>query len=97
MLHKRLNSYKGKLSPAQISKGINLTHQNAIRLLEDAKILHKENRYPSAAALAILSIEESGKQSILRQLSLVKSDEELNNTWKVLMSKRMCNGYWLIW
>jgi len=94
MSHKRLNSYKGKLSAAQISKGINLARQNAIRFLEDAQILYKEKRYPSATALAILSIEESGKRSILRQLSTVKSDEELHNLWKDYRSHTKKNIQW---
>ncbi len=94
MSHKRLNSYKGRLSPAQISEGINIAHKNAIRLLEDAQILYKENRYPSAAALAILSIEESGKRSILRHLSLFKSDEELRNIWKDYRSHTKKNVQW---
>src|ERR1700733_16072894 len=34
---------------------------NSLRLLEDAKILFKHKRFPSAAALAILSLEEFGK------------------------------------
>jgi AbiV family abortive infection protein len=34
---------------------------NALRLLEDARILRSARRYPSAAALAILSLEELGK------------------------------------
>lgn len=34
---------------------------NAVRLFEDAKILRKARRYPSSAALAILSLEELGK------------------------------------
>ena len=37
MSYKRLNSYKGKLSPAQISEGMNLARRNAIHLLEDAR------------------------------------------------------------
>jgi AbiV family abortive infection protein len=35
--------------------------QNAIRLLEDAQLLRKAQRYPSCAALAVLSLEELGK------------------------------------
>jgi AbiV family abortive infection protein len=35
--------------------------KNAARLLEDARILRKSRRYPSATALAILSLEEVGK------------------------------------
>jgi AbiV family abortive infection protein len=34
---------------------------NAVRLLEDARLLRKARRYPSSAALAILSLEELGK------------------------------------
>jgi AbiV family abortive infection protein len=34
---------------------------NAVRLFDDAKILRKARRYPSSAALAILSLEELGK------------------------------------
>ncbi len=34
---------------------------NAIRLLEDARILRKARRYASCAALAVLSLEELGK------------------------------------
>ncbi len=35
--------------------------ENAVRLLEDARILRKSRKYPSATALAILSLEEIGK------------------------------------
>ena len=38
---------------------------NAVRLLEDARILRKSRRYPSATALAILCLEEIGKFRIL--------------------------------
>ncbi|UCB44126.1 MAG: AbiV family abortive infection protein [Dehalococcoidales bacterium] len=96
MSYKRLNSYKGHLGPAQVSEGMNLARKNAIRLLEDAKILYENNRYPSATALAILSIEESGKTSILRQLSLVKPDEELKNTWKEYRSHTKKNVLWTL-
>jgi len=96
MSHKRLNSYKGRLSSSQISEGMNLAHHNAIRLLEDAQILYEKNRYPSAATLSILSIEESGKKRILRQLSLVSSDEELNNIWKDYRSHVRKNVQWLL-
>ncbi len=45
MSYKRLNSYKGKLNPEQISQGINFARQNSIRLLEDAKILYENASY----------------------------------------------------
>lgn len=38
---------------------------NAIRLLDDARVLRKQRRYASATALAVLSIEEVGKFVII--------------------------------
>ena len=56
--------------------------QNASRLAEDADALLKNDRIPSAAALAILSIEESGKVSILRQMAIAEDDKEWLQLWK---------------
>jgi AbiV family abortive infection protein len=39
---------------------------NARRLFEDAKLLSEHGRYPSAAAIAILSMEEVGKYHVYR-------------------------------
>ena len=35
--------------------------RNACRLLQDAELLRRHRRYPSATALAVLSLEETGK------------------------------------
>ena len=78
MVKKKLDQYRGKLSPVQISEGINAAISNAKRLADDAELLLKERRFPSAASLAVLSIEESGKLSILRQLDVVQNDKHLN-------------------
>lgn len=43
----------------------NALEQNAQRLLDDAELLRKSRRYPSAAALAVLSLEEAGKLALL--------------------------------
>jgi AbiV family abortive infection protein len=40
---------------------MNAAARNAARLVSDAEILLGAKRYPSAAALAVLAIEESGK------------------------------------
>ena len=61
-----LAEYSGKLSPKQIADGMNAANANAKRLMNDAKILLEKGSIPSAAALAILSIEETGKLSLLR-------------------------------
>lgn len=82
MAKQKLDQYYGKLTPAQIAVGINAARINARRLAEDAKTLFEAKRLPSAASLAILSIEESGKSTIIRQLAIAESEEEIRNCWK---------------
>lgn len=81
-LNKKLNGYKGTLTPQQIADGINAANKNANRLANDAKILLDANRDPSATSLAILSIEEGGKVSILRSLALAKDEKEILECWR---------------
>jgi len=96
MSKRRLNSYKGKLNPDQIAKGINVAIHNAHRLVEDAQILLNACRYPTAASVAVLSIEESGKVSVLRQLALAETDEEASRIWKDYRSHTKKNVLWLM-
>ncbi len=79
---KKLNQYGNRLSPAHIAAGMNATAHNARRLYEDAFLLMKEKRYPSVVALSVLSIEESGKTSILRQLAVAQTEEEITKCWR---------------
>lgn len=79
---KKLPQYKGKLSASQIAQGMNAAKSNAKRLLKSAKIIFENGDYATATSLAILSIEESGKSSILRRLSLENDNIALNNCWK---------------
>ena len=76
------NRYCGKLGPVQISQGMNCANANAKRLLEDAELLFQNGRYPSAVGLAILAIEEAGKEAMLRCLSVARNAEELKSSWK---------------
>lgn len=96
MTNKKLNSYKGRLSPEQIAQGMNAAIQNAKRLWEDAALLLESGRFPSAVSLAILSIEESGKTSILRQLAVAKDDKELADCWRDYRSHTKKNVTWLL-
>ena len=96
MAKRRLDSYKGKLSSNQIAEGINVAILNAQRLAEDAQILFDACRYPTAASVAILSIEESGKRYILRQLALAETDEEASRIWKDYRSHTKKNFLWLM-
>ena len=96
MTKKKLDSYKGKLSADQVAAGINAAIQNAKRLSEDASLLFEAGRFPSAASLAILSIEESGKVSILRALALAKTSEEIAVAWRDYRSHTKKNASWLL-
>ena len=96
MTKRKLDSYKGKLSAEQIAAGVNAAIQNAKRLAEDASLLFEAGRFPSAASLAILSIEESGKVSILRSLALAKTDEDIADAWRDYRSHTKKNVSWLL-
>jgi AbiV family abortive infection protein len=96
MTKKKLDSYKGKLSADQVAAGINAAIKNAKRLSEDASLLFEAGRFPSAASLAILSIEESGKVSILRSLALAKTSEDIADAWRDYRSHTKKNVSWLL-
>ncbi len=92
----KLNGYKGALTPQQIADGINTANKNAKRLANDAIILLDAGRYPSATSLAILSIEESGKVSILRALALAKDEKEIAECWRDYRSHTKKNISWIL-
>ena len=63
---KNFDAYRGKLTPAQAAAGMNAAAKNARRLAKDAATLLGAGSFPTTASMAILSIEEAGKISILR-------------------------------
>lgn len=65
---------------------MNLARSNAARLTADATLCLKEGRYASAAALAVLAIEEAGKAAVLRELAVVTSEEDLKAAWRAYRS-----------
>ena len=95
-MNKKLDAYRGALTPAQIAEGMNAASDNARRLAADAALLLEAGRYPTAASVAILSIEEAGKISILRMLSLAKTDDEASKVWKDYRSHTRKNVAWLL-
>lgn len=95
-MKKKLDSYRGKLDAAQIAEGMNAASENAKRLLTDAETLLAANAFPSATSLAILSIEEAGKVSILRMLALSDTDKEIDEIWKDYRSHTKKNAFWLL-
>jgi AbiV family abortive infection protein len=88
--------YSGPLAPEAVAKGINAANRNAQRLAADARILLDAERFPSAAAVAALAIEESGKTSILRGLALAKSRDKLRSEWRRYRDHRSKNGAWIM-
>ena len=77
-----LNRYNGKLSLQQIVEGINIVMNNARNLYLDAVLLLENGRFPRAASLAILSLEECGKATILRMMALTDNQNEIDTLWK---------------
>jgi len=93
---KKLNQYKGCLSPIQIADGINAARRNAKRLAEDATLLLDAGHFPTAASLAALAIEEAGKPSILRQLALARNESEAIEAWRDYRCHTRKNVMWLL-
>jgi AbiV family abortive infection protein len=87
--------YRGTLSPKQIAEGMNSAARNAARLVKDAEILFEAKRYPSAASLGILAIEEVGKSPILRGLSVIDDEQEARAVWKAYRDHQKKNILWL--
>jgi AbiV family abortive infection protein len=94
-MRKKLEQYKGALTPSQITDGMNSAIRNARRLADDAELLLNDRRYPTAASIATLSIEESGKLMILRHLAGAKTPDEIKNRWREYRSHTKKNVMWL--
>jgi AbiV family abortive infection protein len=82
MCAKKLDQYTGTLNADQIASGMNAALRSAKRLADDAALLLDNKRFCSATALAILSIEESGKLSVLRILATAESADEAKRCWR---------------
>ena len=79
-----------------IAEGMNLAVRNAGRLLTDAKTLLASGSFATAASLAALSIEESGKVALLRTVALAKTEKELKDAWREYRSHKSKNFAWLL-
>ena len=96
MANDSLSKYNGELSAAQIAHGINAARRNARRLADDATLLLKAGRYPTAASVAALSIEESGKTTVLREFAFAPNEEVRRRAWKSYRSHRSKNTAWIL-
>jgi AbiV family abortive infection protein len=75
---------------------MNLAVRNAGRLLTDAGTLLASGSFATAASLAALSIEESGKVALLRTIALAKNQKEIKDAWKEYRSHKSKNFAWLL-
>lgn len=92
---KKLEQWKNTLAVEKIVEGMNAASSNARRLLNDASALFDLERYPSATSLAILAIEEAGKVSILREMSLLKDGKDIKQIWHRYRSHTEKNMMWV--
>lgn len=88
--------YIGPLTPEEIVNGMKCAHANAVRLLNDAKLLREHNGIPSATSLAILAIEEHGKISILKYMALLNDQAKIKAEWRNYRSHRAKNVKWIL-
>ena len=95
-MQKKLNAYRGKLSAAEVAKGMTVAGRNARRLADDAATLLAAGSFPTAASLAALAIEEAGKPSILRALALARNDAEIKDEWRAYRSHANKNVTWIL-
>lgn len=86
--------YCGWLSSSDIAEGMNAAKRNAVRLAKDARLLFENERYATALAIAVLSIEEVGKSYILRGLAVASSQEDLRARWREYRSHKDKNALW---
>jgi AbiV family abortive infection protein len=77
----RGKQYKNKLDAKSAAEGIQFAKENAKTLLNDAELLFENDRFERSVSLAILSIEESGKPSIIRSILLTDDGKELKKEW----------------
>ena len=96
MPKEKLSQYRGTLAPAQIADGMNAAIRNARRLADDARALFDLERYPTATSIAVLSIEESGKVSILRHFAIARDLPNCRRIWQDYRNHRSKNVAWIL-
>jgi AbiV family abortive infection protein len=92
----KTHAWRGALSPAWAAEGINAAYRNALRLFDDAQKLFRSGSFPSAAALAVLAIEEYGKPSIIHRILLAKTDKARRDHWREYTSHTAKNTPWVV-
>jgi len=92
----RNEQFNNKLNIKLAVKAINAAILNAKSLYEDAEILFNNKKYARSISLSILSIEEAGKPSILRNIILETEDIEIKKLWKSYRKHYDKNLMWIL-
>jgi hypothetical protein len=71
----------GALCEASVEAGIEGLRANAERHLRDAKLLFAAERYPSAAMLAAMALDEMARIPILLDLAAAKGASKIKRLW----------------
>jgi AbiV family abortive infection protein len=87
--------FEGASTADELAAGSNAALRNAQRLLNDAVLLLSQQRNPSAAALAILAIEEAGKLSILDGMAYTPPGK-IAERWRAYRSHTAKNARWIL-
>jgi len=90
-----LAPYRGPLTVEQIADGMNAATANAKRLAQDARLLLDNQRWPTAASVAALAIEEAGKVVILRRF-LTSTADDIKARWREYRSHTKKNTNWIL-
>lgn len=93
--HSPARRYRGRLTPERVAEGINAARRNVQRLVVDAALMVRSERWPSAVALSTLAIEEAGKIPILLGLAMAETEQEAQSTWKQFRSHVHKNAAWI--
>jgi AbiV family abortive infection protein len=93
---KVIERYEGALTAAQVAAGMNAARRNATSLIDEATILLQAKRHARACALAILSIEESGKISLLRLIATAANQKHLKDAWRSYRDHKAKNVKWIV-
>ena len=80
----RLDRNPKSFSAAEATGLLKLLVRSAKGLADDANVLLGHNRYPRAAALAVLSFEEIGKLEPVARLVGVTDQREIARRWRAL-------------
>lgn len=76
-----MTRYNGPLTQEQVAEGVRLANENAVRLLNSARLLLQAGDAPTAMSLSILALEEHGKVDILNKIGNATSRDEIANGW----------------